>query len=83
VERKSKYIIDSLTGAPGVREISGRGLMLGILTDKSPKDVIAACMDRGVLVLSAKDKVRLLPPLSISDADLAARIDILKEVLAQ
>jgi acetylornithine/N-succinyldiaminopimelate aminotransferase len=83
VERKSKYIIDALTGAPGVREVSGRGLMLGILADKSAKDVIAACMDRGVLVLSAKDKVRLLPPLSISDADLAAAIGILKEVIAQ
>ncbi|MGI6028783.1 MAG: aspartate aminotransferase family protein [Candidatus Heteroscillospira sp.] len=83
VEKKSRYIIDSLTGAPGVKGISGRGLMLGIESDKSAKDVIAQCMENGVLVLSAKTKVRLLPPLNISWEELEKAIEILKEVLCK
>ena len=83
VEKKSAFIINSLTGAAGVNGINGRGLMLGIETEKPAKDVIAQCMDKGVLVLSAKTKVRLLPPLNISYEELEAAIDILKEVLCQ
>ena len=81
VEKKSQFIIDSLTGAPGVKSISGRGFMLGIETDKSAKDVIAQCMEKGLLVLSAKAKVRLLPPLNISYEELSEAMNILKEVL--
>ena len=81
VEKKSQFIIDSLTGAPGVKSISGRGFMLGIETDKSAKDVIAQCMEKGLLVLSAKTKVRLLPPLNISYEELSEAMNILKEVL--
>ena len=83
VLRKSKYIVDTLTGAPGVKSITGRGLMLGIESEKPAKDVIAQCMERGVLVLSAKTKVRLLPPLNISDGELEQAIQILKEVLSK
>jgi len=83
VDAKSKYIVDSLTGAPGVKAISGMGFMLGIETDKSAKDVIAQCMEKGVLVLSAKTKVRLLPPLNISYDELGEAITILKEVLSK
>ena len=83
VLRKSKYIGDTLTGAPGVKSITGRGLMLGIESEKPAKDVIAQCMERGVLALSAKTKVRLLPPLNISDGELEQAIQILKEVLSK
>ena len=83
VEAKSKFIVDSLTGAKGVKSISGLGLMLGIESEKSAKEVIAQCMERGVLVLSAKSKVRLLPPLNISYEELGEAITILKEVLGE
>jgi len=83
VERKSKLICDTLAGAKGIKSVSGMGLMLGLETEKSAKEVIAACMERGVLVLSAKSKVRLLPALNIPDELLNKALTVLKEVCAE
>ncbi|MBE6936532.1 MAG: aspartate aminotransferase family protein [Ruminococcaceae bacterium] len=83
VTKKSDYIKAELEGAPGVVGVSGRGLMLGIETVRPAKEIIADCMAAGVLVLSAKTKVRLLPPLSISMEELAEAIAVLKEALAK
>jgi len=83
VKAKSAYIISALQGAKGVKSVSGLGLMLGILTEKPAKEIIAGCMERGVVVLSAKDKVRLLPALNIPMDQLKKAIEILKEVIAQ
>lgn len=83
VRAKSEYIFSELTGAKGVVGVSGLGLMIGIQTEKSAKDVIAGCMERGVVVLSAKEKVRLLPALNIPMEDLKKAIGILKEVIAE
>ena len=52
-------------------------------TEKPAKEVILECMDRGVLVLSAKTKVRLLPPYVITYEELEKAVAVLKEVLAQ
>jgi len=83
VREKSRYVFDELTGAPGVEAVSGKGLMVGIRTRAAAGDVIAACMERGVLCLSAKDKVRLLPALNIPMEDLRTAIAVIKEVCAQ
>ncbi len=82
VEKKSAYILSQLQGAKGVKSITGKGLMLGIASTKPAKEVISGCLARGVLVLSAKDKISLLPPLNIDDALLEKAIHILKEELA-
>ena len=81
VREKSAYIISELSNAPGVKSISGLGLMLGIESEKPAKDVVSACMEKGVLVLTAKTKVRLLPPLNIPMDVLREAISILKESL--
>jgi len=65
VRDKSAFIVDSLTGMPGVESVTGMGLMLGVKTVKPAAEVVAACREMGVLVLTAKDKVRLLPALNI------------------
>ena len=65
VREKSAYIRETLGGADGIEQVSGTGLMLGLKTVKPAAEVIAACMEKGVLVLSAKDRVRLLPALNI------------------
>ena len=83
VKKKADFIVSELSGAKGVKSVSGRGLMIGIETDMPAKDVIAQCMENGVLVLSAKTKVRLLPPLNIGFDELRQAIQILKEVLAK
>lgn len=83
VVKKSDYIKSQLTGAKGVVSVTGRGLMLGIACERPAKDVIADCMAGGILVLSAKDKVRLLPPLSITFDELSEAVAVLKEALAK
>ena len=55
------------------------GLMLGIETEKDAKEIVNKCLEMGVLVLTAKSKVRLLPPLNIDFELLKKAIAILKE----
>lgn len=77
VTRKSKYVFERLTGADGIESVSGLGLMIGIKTVRSAKDVLNSCKDNGVLVLTAKDKVRLLPALNIPDEALEKAVDVI------
>lgn len=65
VTERSELICSTLDGCDGIESVTGLGLMLGIKTKKSASEVVSACMEKGVLVITAKDKVRLLPPLNI------------------
>ena len=76
-------ICEALTGAPGVESVTGLGLMLGVQTTLPAKEVASRCIGRGVLVLTAKDKVRLLPALNIPDDLLMQAIGILKDICAE
>lgn len=77
VRRKSEYILNKLNGAKGIKSVSGMGLMLGIETEKDAGEIIAQCQKNGVLVIKAKNKVRLLPALNIPDELLEKAIDVL------
>ncbi len=83
VQQKSEYIIGELQGAKGVKAVTGMGLMLGVQTEKPAKDIVAACREQGVLVLTAKEKVRLLPPLNIPQDVLRRAVAVLKTVCAE
>lgn len=84
VKLKSAYIFEALRGANGVKDVSGLGLMLGILPDTVPAtDIVKACLERGVVLLTAKNKIRLLPPLNIEMKELEKAITILKEELSK
>ena len=83
VSQKSGYVFAALENAPGIEGVSGLGLMVGIKTTKPAKEVVNECLERGVLCLTAKDKVRLLPALNIPMDDLCKALDILKEVCAE
>ena len=83
VKEKSAYIISELEGAKGVKSVSGLGLMLGVETEKPAKEIVNTCIEKGVLVLTAKTKVRLLPSLNIDWDDLKKGVQILKEVIAE
>lgn len=78
VKQKSKYIVDELSAADGVESVSGMGLMLGIKTKKPVKDVLNECMANGVLCLTAKDKLRLLPALNIPMDVLEKAVGVIK-----
>ena len=81
VRAKSEYIFETMQGAKGVKSVSGLGLMIGIETEKDASAVIAACRENGVLVIKAKNKVRLLPPLNIPMETLAKALDVIKAAL--
>ena len=83
VKRRSGYVMSALINAPGIESISGMGLMIGIKTTAPAGDVVRECMNRGVLCLTAKDKVRLLPALNIPMDDLEYAIETIKAVAAE
>lgn len=82
VEAKGEKIRAKLSAIDEVEAISGKGMMVGIkLKTKKAGDVVNAGIENGLLLLTAKDKVRLLPPLSISDEELEKGLDILAGLL--
>lgn len=81
VKAKSEYIFSELKGAAGVEAVTGMGLMIGIKTAKPAGEVVASCMEKGVLCLTTKDKVRLLPALNIPMDTLKEAIAVIKEVI--
>ena len=83
VKRKSEYIFRELDGAKGVKSVTGLGLMIGIECDRPASEIIEECREKGVLVIKAKQKVRLLPALNIDDEILVKAINILKEACAK
>ena len=83
VKAKSQYVFESLNGAKGIISVSGLGLMVGIKTEKDAKTVVNECINRGVVCLTAKDKVRLLPALNIPMEDLKIAIETIKQVCCE
>ncbi|MBQ8960575.1 MAG: aspartate aminotransferase family protein [Ruminococcus sp.] len=84
VQAKAAFIREKLSACAEVAEVSGIGLMVGIsLKTKKAGDVAKEALDRGLLVLTAKDKVRLLPPLTVSESELGEGLDILIGILEE
>lgn len=83
VKQRSEYIFNELNNAKGVKSVSGLGLMIGIETERPASDIIDECRENGVLVIKAKQKVRLLPALNIDMELLKKSIQILKEACAK
>lgn len=80
--KKGQYIFEKLKQIDGVKSISGKGLMIGIETDKVAGKIANDCLEKGLLVLTAhKNKVRLLPALNIKYDEIDTGLNILKEVI--
>jgi len=83
VVRRGEELAHRLESFPGAVEVRGAGLLLGLEIDRVSSAVIAACLDKGVLVGSAGERVlRLTPPLTITDDELEQGLSVLEEVLA-
>ncbi|MBQ7355888.1 MAG: acetylornithine/succinylornithine family transaminase [Clostridia bacterium] len=80
VRERSEYIFSALSGADGIKSVTGMGLMIGIETERDVNEVLKECMARGILPIKAKNKLRLLPALNIPMEDLIRAINIIKEV---
>lgn len=82
VREKGAYIMSELEGAPGVESVSGLGLMLGIKTAKPAGEVVDACRENGVLVLTAHGRLRLLPALNIPMKLVEKAVNVIKAACA-
>ena len=83
VQKKSAYVFEALTGAPGIESVTGLGLMIGVKPVAPAAEVVKKCMERGVLCLTAKNKVRLLPALNIPMEDLKFAVETIRTVAAE
>lgn len=82
VSRKGKLLQDRLSSLSCVETVTGAGMMIGIKhKTRTAADLCRQCLDNGLIVLTAKDKVRLLPPLTITQEELEKGLDILTDVL--
>ena len=83
VQGKAEYLRAKLKGFDGVRRVTGLGLMIGLEVEKPAKEIAQQCLERGLLVLTAHEKVRIVPPLNITKTEMDEGLTILREVLAQ
>lgn len=82
VKIKGDYIRQAVRAFDEVESVNGKGLMIGVkLKNKDAHDVAKACLDKGLLILTAKDKLRFLPPLNITKEEIDKGIAILAEAL--
>jgi len=80
VEEKGRYIKSEIEKIQGVSQITGLGMMIGVLPEgKTVKQIVNYCIENGLLILTAKDKIRLLPPLTITYDEIEEGLQILKE----
>ncbi len=83
VQGKGAYLKANLERIKNVVSVSGMGLMIGIQTTKPAREVAAKCLEKGLIVLTAHDRVRLLPPLIINKEEINFALKILNEVISQ
>lgn len=83
VRAKSDYIFKAFSGAEGVESVSGMGLMIGIKPVGPAGKIVKAAINKGVLALTAKDRIRLLPALNIPQEQLEKAVAVLKQLCAE
>ena len=76
VAKKGEYLKEALLKMNHVTEVAGMGMMLGIELDTDVKPIVNTLMENGLLVLTAKHKMRLLPPLNITQEELEQGLQI-------
>lgn len=83
VQGKGAYFKHNLQHIKNVKGVSGLGLMIGISTTKPARDIAARCLEKGLVVLTAHENVRLLPPLNITKEQINTALKILNEVISE
>lgn len=83
VKEKGEYLKTQIEKMNGVTGVSGRGMMLGVsvASEKTARQLAEKALEKGLLILTAHDKLRLLPPLTITKNEMDEGLKILKEVL--
>ena len=83
VQGKGAYLREHIARIKNVTEVTGEGLMIGIGTTKPAREIAQKCLDKGLIVLTAHRRIRLLPPLIITKNEMDEALKILNEVIAE
>ena len=85
VKEKSAFIFEKVAKFPHVQSVTGLGLMIGVSFDDgiTGKQVVDKCLENGILFLTAKTKLRMLPPLTITKDEIEQGLSVLETVLTQ
>lgn len=85
VRAKGEYLKTFLSKMKGVELVTGMGLMIGVKvrSEKSAREIAERCLEKGLLILTAHDRLRLLPPLNITKAEMDEGLNLLNEVLSE
>lgn len=81
VQAKGDYLRAKLKGMDGVKEVTGLGLMIGVSVDGDAHGILEKCFEKGLLILTAHERLRIVPPLSITKREMDEGLTILSEVL--
>ena len=82
VQGKAAYLRAKLKNIEGIKAVTGLGMMIGLEIGTDSKQAAAACLEKGLLVLTAHKRLRLVPPLTITKTEMDEGLSILKEVLS-
>lgn len=84
VNSKSDYMREKLSALPHVTNVSGMGLMFGLTLEKDIEagEIAEKCVENGLLILTAKEKLRIMPPLNISKEEIDTGFNILRKCLS-
>lgn len=83
VEEKGAFLEEQLLELEGVKSVHRLGLMVGIEIDGDAHDIAAKCIQKGLLIITAKDLLRMLPPLIITKDELREAVNILEKTLKE
>lgn len=84
VNKKGEYLEEKLTALPLVKNVRRMGLMVGIeLESGDAHDIAVKCVENGLLIITAKSLLRMLPPLVITYEEIDEAIEILKKTLKE
>lgn len=81
VNKKGKYIKEKLLKIKGVKAVRQQGLMIGIEVEENAGDIAKKCTEKGLLIITAKTLLRMLPPLNITYDEIDEALSILKKVM--
>ena len=81
VNKKGEYIKEELLKIKGVKAVRQQGLMIGIEVEENAGDIAKKCTEKGLLIITAKTLLRMLPPLNITYDEIDEALSILKKVM--
>ena len=84
VNKKGAYLREKLEKLDGVKSVRGLGLMIGIELEKdNAKEISVKCVENGLLIITAKNLLRMLPPLNISYSEIDEAVEILNKTIQE